>query len=55
VLRLYRAEGQAVARRRRTKPVALARMPLAAPRARIKRWSMDFVTDALAAGFAVSR
>jgi putative transposase len=54
VLRLYREEGLAVARRRRTKHVAVARVPLPQPSARTERrterWSMDFVSDALADG-----
>jgi len=50
VLRLYREEGLAVARRRRKKRVAVARVPLPAPSARTERWSMDFVSDALADG-----
>jgi len=50
VLRLYREEGLAVARRRRKKRVAMARVPLPAPTARTERWSMDFVSDALADG-----
>lgn len=50
VLRLYREEGLAVARRRRKKQVAVARVPLPTPSARTERWSMDFVSDALADG-----
>lgn len=50
VLRLYREEGLAVARRRRTKRVAVARVPLPMPSGRTERWSMDFVSDALADG-----
>ena len=51
VLRLYREEGLAVARRRRRiKRVASVRVPLPAPRRRTERWSMDFVSDALADG-----
>ena len=52
VLRLYREEGLAVTRRRRQKLVAVARVPLPKPSARTERWSMDFVTDALADGRA---
>ena len=48
VLRLYREEGLAVSRRRRQKHVAIARVPLPEPRARTERWSMGFVSDALA-------
>lgn len=50
VLRLYREEGLAVARRRRKKQVAIARVPLPRPSSRTERWSMDFVSDALADG-----
>ena len=50
VLRLYREEGLAVARRRRKKQVAIARVPLPTPSRRTKRWSMDFISDALADG-----
>jgi putative transposase len=52
VLRLYREEGLAVARRRRQKRVALPRVPLPKPARRTERWSMDFVSDALADGRA---
>lgn len=51
VLRLYREEGLAV-RRRATKRVAVARVPLPTPITMNERWSMDFVTDALADGRA---
>jgi len=50
VLRLYREEGLAVTRRRRKKHVAIARVPLPKPSGRTERWSMDFVSDALADG-----
>ena len=50
VLRLYREEGLAVTRRRRKKHVAIARVPLPTPSGRTERWSMDFVSDALADG-----
>ena len=50
VLRLYREEGLAVTRRRRKKLVAIARVPLPTPCGRTERWSMDFVSDALADG-----
>jgi putative transposase len=52
VLRLYREEGLAVLRRRRRKHVATARVPLPKPTRRTERWSMDFVSDALADGRA---
>lgn len=48
VHRLYREEGLAV-RRRRRKRAAAGRVPLAAPTRPNERWSMDFVSDALAA------
>lgn len=47
--RLYREEGLTV-RRRRRKRVAVPRTPLAPPRGANERWSMDFVSDALADG-----
>jgi putative transposase len=50
VLRLYREEGLAVTRRRRRKHVAASRVPLPRPTRRTERWSMDFVSDALASG-----
>jgi len=50
VLRLYREEGLAVARRRRQKRVSVPRVPLPAPTTPNERWSMDFVTDALSDG-----
>lgn len=49
VYRLYRELGLAV-RRRRRKRVAVARQPLAVPTGPRMRWSMDFVSDALASG-----
>ena len=49
VQRLYRAEGLTV-RRRKRKRVAVPRTPLAMPLAANERWSMDFVSDALADG-----
>lgn len=52
VLRLYREEGLAVTRRRRQKRVAMLRVPLPKPARRTERWSMDFVSDALADGRA---
>jgi len=50
VLRLYREEGLAVARRRKKKHVSMPRVPLPTPRVPNERWSMDFVTDALSDG-----
>lgn len=50
VLRLYREAGLAVGCRRRRKQVATARVPLPTPSRRTERWSMDFVSDALADG-----
>lgn len=50
VLRLYREEGLAVARRRRRKHVAVPRVPLPKPTRRTERWSMDFVSDRLGDG-----
>ncbi|MGH7633067.1 MAG: IS3 family transposase, partial [Gemmatimonadaceae bacterium] len=50
VLRLYREEGLAVARRRRRKHVAVPRVPLPKPTRRTERWSMDFVRDTLGDG-----
>jgi putative transposase len=49
VQRLYREEGLTV-RRRRRKRVAVPRTPHAAPLGANERWSMDFVSDALADG-----
>lgn len=49
VHRLYREEGLAV-RRRRKKRAAVARTPLVAPTRPNERWSLDFVSDALADG-----
>jgi putative transposase len=50
VLRLYREEGLAISRRRGKKRVAVPRIPLPAPSGPNERWSMDFVSDALADG-----
>lgn len=50
VLRLYREEGLAIRRRRGRKRVAMPRVPLPRPSGRNERWSMDFVSDALADG-----
>lgn len=52
VLRLYREEGLAVTRRCRKKHAAVVRVPLPKPTRRTERWSMDFVSDALADGRA---
>lgn len=49
VQRLYREEGLTV-RRRRRKRAAVPRTPLAPPLGANERWSMDFVSDALADG-----
>lgn len=49
VLRLYREEGLAVKRRKR-KRVSVVRRPMVAPSRMNERWSMDFVSDALANG-----
>jgi putative transposase len=49
IYRLYREAGLSV-RRRARKRVAVARQPLAPPAGPNERWSMDFVTDALADG-----
>ena len=49
VHRLYREEGLAV-RRRKRKRVAVPRAPLAPPERANERWSVDFVSDALADG-----
>ena len=49
VQRVYREEGLAV-RRRKRKRVAVPRTPLPAPTKANERWSMDFVSDALADG-----
>lgn len=49
VQRVYREEGLSV-RRRHRKRVAVVRVPIAPPTGRNERWSMDFVSDALADG-----
>lgn len=49
IRRLYRAEGLAVRRRRKTK-LASVRVPLAAPTKPNEQWAMDFVQDTLATG-----
>lgn len=50
VLRLYREERLAIARRRGKKRVAVPRVPLPVPLGATERWSMDCVSDALADG-----
>ena len=47
--RLYREEGLAVRRRRGRKRATGTRAPLAVPKAPDQRWSLDFVSDCLAA------
>ena len=47
--RLYREEGLAVRRRRGRKRATGTRAPLALPKAPDQRWSLDFVSDCLAA------
>jgi putative transposase len=47
--RLYREEGLAVRRRRGRKRATGTRAPLAVPQAPDQRWSLDFVSDCLAA------
>ena len=49
VQRIYRDEGLSV-RRRHRKRVAVVRVPITAPTGPNVRWSMDFVSDALADG-----
>lgn len=49
VYRVYRELGLSV-RRRKRKRVAVVRQPLAAPTGPNRRWSMDFVSDALGDG-----
>jgi putative transposase len=50
VYRLYREEGLAVRRRGRKKVAREARLPVAVPQGPNQRWSLDFVSDALAWG-----
>ena len=50
VYRLYREEGLAVPRRGRKKVAREARLPVAVPQGPNQRWSLDFVSDALAWG-----
>jgi len=48
VYRLYREEGLAVRRRGRKKVAREARLPVGVPEGPNQRWSLDFVSDALA-------
>ena len=50
VYRLYREEGLAVRRRKRKRIASVVRVPRQAPERPNQRWSMDFVSDALANG-----
>lgn len=50
VYRLYREEGLSVRRRKRKRVALTARVPHALPERPNERWSMDFVSDALASG-----
>lgn len=50
VYRLYREEGLAVRRRGRKKVAREARLPVVIPEGPNQRWSLDFVSDALAWG-----
>ena len=50
VYRLYREEGLSVRRRKRKRMAGIARVPTMAPERPNQRWSMDFVSDALASG-----
>src|SRR3546814_15600956 len=50
VFRLYREEGLAVRRRRGRKRALGTRRPMLLPEAANERWSLDFVSDALADG-----
>lgn len=50
VYRLYRLQGLALRRRRRKRAAGLRVLPLAVPNRRNQRWSMDFISDALASG-----
>jgi putative transposase len=47
---VYRAAGLQVRRRKRKRVTRADRQPLAAPRTRNERWSMDFMVDTLADG-----
>ena len=48
VYRLYREEGLSVRRRKRKRMAGIAHVPTMAPERPNQRWSMDFVSDALA-------
>ncbi len=50
VYRLYREEGLSVRRRKRKRMAGVARAPRPIPERANHRWSMDFVSDALASG-----
>jgi putative transposase len=50
VYRLYREEGLTVRRRGRKRVAREARLPVLRPQGRNQRWSLDFVSDALAWG-----
>ena len=50
VYRLYREEGLSVRRRKRKRMAGIARVPTMEPERPNQRWSMDFVSDALASG-----
>jgi putative transposase len=50
VYRLYRLQGLALRRRTRKRAAGLRVRPLAVPSRRNQRWSMDFLSDALASG-----
>lgn len=50
LLRLYREEGLAVRRRRGRKRATGTRAPMAVPQGPNRRWSLDFVADALSWG-----
>lgn len=50
VYRLYRLQGLALQRRTRKRAAGLRGLPLGVPSRRNQRWSMDFLSDALASG-----
>lgn len=50
VYRLYRLRGLALRRRTRKRAAGLRVLPLVVPSRRNQRWSMDFLSDALASG-----
>ena len=54
IYRLYRQEGLAIRKRKKTKRVG-ARLPLVAASAINQTWSMDFVSDAIARPGAIAR